>query len=213
MMRCVSGVPGHLMRGRRPIQEEPGLISEVRSNHQTLQALTIASRQNLIHMQAVFDTKPSGSTRYAHAFCLRAHAVNVAVLIILNRVLYSIDVTSCRDLSQEAEELSNESISMAREAEQYAPLGCSYVPLCLCAAWIGFLGFGRRMCDERLLLFFYNQSEAAGLVDVLRVKVQELENLRTARSVSLITASAWPELQEDDQGPWYGNLFSEVGLD
>jgi hypothetical protein len=193
MMRCVSRVPGLLMRGRRPIQEEPALISEVRSNHQTLEALTVASRQNLVHIQAVFDTEPSGSTRYAHAFYLRAHAINVAVLIILNRVLYAIDVTSFRDLSQEAEELSNESVSLAREAEQYAPLGSSYVPLCLCAAWIGFSGFGRRMCDESVLLVFYNQIEAAMLVDILRVKVRELEDLRTARSVSLSTASSWLE--------------------
>jgi hypothetical protein len=193
MMRCVSRVPGLLMRGRRPIQEEPALISEVRSNHQTLEALTVASRQNLVHIQAVFDTEPSGSTRYAHAFYLRAHAINVAVLIILNRVLYAIDVTSFRDLSQEAEELSNESVSLAREAEQYAPLGSSYVPLCLCAAWIGFSGFGRRMCDESVLLIFYNQIEAAMLVDILRVKVRELEDLRTARSVSLSTASSWLE--------------------
>jgi hypothetical protein len=193
MMRCVSLVPGHLMRGGRPIQEEPGLISEVRSNHLTQEALTVASRQNLLHIQALFDTEPSGSTRYAHAFYLRAHAINVAVLIILNRVLYAIDVTSCRDLPQAAEELSNESISLAREAEQYAPLGSSYVPLCLCAAWIGFSGSGRRMCDESALLFFYNQREAAMLVDVLRVKVRELEDLRRARSVSLSTASSWLE--------------------
>jgi hypothetical protein len=141
----------------------------------------------------MFDTKPSGSMRYAHAFYLRAHAINVAVLIVLNRVLYAIDITSCRGLSQEAEELSNESIFLTREAEQYAPLGCSYVPLCLCAAWIGFWGFGRRMCDEDVLLFFYNQNEAAMLVDVLRVKVRELEKLRAARSVSLSTASSWLE--------------------
>jgi hypothetical protein len=211
-MRCVSRVPGHLMRGRRPIQEEPGLASEVRSNHQTLQVLTVASRQDLADIQALFDTRPSGSTRCTHALRLRAHAINVAVLIILNRVFYAIDVTSCRDLSQEAEELSNESISLTREAEQYAPLGCSYVPLCLCAAWIGFSGFGRRMCDERMLLFFYNQSGVTMLADVLRVKVQELEDLWAARSVSLSTASSWPGLRDDEQGPWYGNLFSEVGL-
>jgi hypothetical protein len=189
-MRCVSRVPGHLMRGGRPVQEEPGLISEVRFNHQKLQALTVASRQNLVHIRALFDTEPSGSTRYAHAFYLRAHAINVAVLIFLNRVSYAIDVTSCRDLSQEAEELSNECVSLAREAELYAPLGSFYVPLCLCAAWIGFSGFGRRMCDESVLLCFYNQNEAAMLVDVLRVKVQRLEDLRTARSASVSTASS-----------------------
>jgi hypothetical protein len=197
MMRCVSRVPGHLMRGGRPVQEEPGLISEVRSDHQTLEALTVASRQNLLHIQAFFDTEPSGSTRYAHAFYLRAHATNVAVLIILNRVLYAIDVTSCRNLSQKAEKLSNESISLAREAEQYAPLGFSHVPLCLCAAWIGFSGFGRRMCDESLLLCFCNQNEAAMLVDILRVKVQQLEDLRTARSASVSTASSWLRASEE----------------
>jgi hypothetical protein len=49
------------------------------------------------------------------------------------------------------------------------------------------------MCDESALLFFYNQREAAMLVDVLKVKVRELEDLRRARSVSLSTASSWLE--------------------
>jgi hypothetical protein len=53
------------------------------------------------------------------------------------------------------------------------------------------------MCDESVLLCFYKQNEAAMLVDVLRVKVQRLEDLRTARSASVSTASSWPRASEE----------------
>jgi hypothetical protein len=201
-MRCVSLVPGHIIRGTRMFHAEPGLVSEARSNYQTLQALTLTSRQSLEHIQALFDAKPSGSTRYAHALCLRAHSINVAVLIMLNCVLFGIDVTSSWNLSQEAERLSKEVLSLAKEAEQYAPLGSSYVTFCLCAAWVGFSGCDQRALVERLLLDFYHQNETATLVDVLRVKVQELEDMRTARSASLSAASSWLEPQDVERNAW-----------
>jgi hypothetical protein len=202
MMRCVSLIPGHIIRGSRMFHEEPGLVSEARSNHQTLQASTLNSRQSLEHIQALFDAKQSGSTRYAHALCLRAHSINVAALIMLNRVLFAIDVTSSWNLSQEAERLSKEVLSLAKEAEQYAPLGSSHVTFCLCAAWMGFPDYDQRSLVESLLLDFYHQKETAMLVDVLRVKVQELEDLRTARSASLSAASPWLEFQDIERNPW-----------
>lgn len=191
MMRCFSLVPGHLMRGRKIILEEPRLVAEVKSNHQTLQALTSASRQCLEQIQASLNTKQSGSTAYAHALYLRTHSINVAVLVLLNRVLYAIDVTSCRDLSQEAEQLGSELLTLTLEAERYAPLGNSYVTLCLCAAWIGFSDRDQKTLVESLLLDIYNQNQTAMLVDVLKVKVQELEDLRVARSISLSATSPW----------------------
>jgi hypothetical protein len=202
MMRCVSLIPGHIIRGSRMFHEEPGLVSEARSNHRTLQALTLNSRQSLEHIQALFDAKQSSSTRYAHALCLRTQSINVAVLIMLNRVLFAIDVTSSWDLSQEAERLSKEVLSLAKEAEQYAPLGSSHVTFCLCAAWMGCPDYDQRSLVERLLLDFYRQKETAMLVDVLRVKVQELEDLRTARSASLSVASSWLELQHVERNAW-----------
>jgi hypothetical protein len=204
-MRCVSLVPGHLMRGSQVLREDPELISAVRINCQTLQALALASRQSLEQIQGLFDVEPSGAMRHAHAFYLRAHSLNVAVLIIVNRVRFAIDVTSDSDSSEEATQLSNEILSLAQEAEQYAPLGSSYVPFSLCAAWIGFSDYDRKTSVETLLLNFYNQNKAAMLVDVLRVKVQELENLRGYRSVSISAATSLPELHGIEQDPWYGN--------
>jgi hypothetical protein len=176
------------------IHEDPELISAVRTNCQTLQALALASRQSLKQIQGFFDMEPSGSTRHAHALYLRTHSLNVGALIIVNRVRFAIDVTSDLDLSQEATQLSNEILSLAQEAEQYAPLGSSYVPFCLCAAWIGFSDYDRKTFVETLLLDFYNQDKAAMLVDVLRVKVQELEGLRVFRLASISAPSSWPEL-------------------
>lgn len=184
-MRCLSLVPGHLFRGSRMIHEDPELILEAKSNHQTLQAFTFASRQSLNQVQASLKMKQSGAECRVHAFYLRNHAVNVAVLIILNRVLFALDVASSWDLFQEAEELSNEVISLADEAERYAPLGSFYVAFCLCAAWIGFSDGDRKKLVESSLLDFYNEKETATLVDVLRVKVQELEKLRAVRLYSV----------------------------
>jgi len=193
MMRCFSRIPGHLIRGRKMILEEPGLVAEVESNHQTLQALTSASRQCLEQIKASSNTQQPDSTAYAHALYQRAHSINVAVLVLLNRVLYAIDVTSSRDLSQEAEQLSSELLTLTLEAERYAPLGNSYATLCLCAAWIGSSDHDQRTLVESLLLDFYNQNQTAMLVDVLRVKVRELEQLRTARSASRSTTPSWLE--------------------
>ncbi|KAI4793286.1 hypothetical protein E4T44_12688, partial [Aureobasidium sp. EXF-8845] len=204
-MRCVSLVPGHLLRGSQVLHEDPELISAVRTNCQTLQALALASRQSLERIQGLFDVEPSGSIRHAHALYLRTHSLNVAVLVIVNRVRFAIDVTTDSDLSQEAEQLSNEIISLAQEAEQYAPLGSSYVPFSLCAAWIGFSDYDRKTFVENLLLNFYNQNKAAMLVDVLRVKAQELGNLRRYRSASISAASSWSEIHGIGQDPWYGN--------
>jgi hypothetical protein len=207
-MRCVSLVPGHLERGIQILHEDPELIPAVRTNYQTLQGLAVASRQSLEQIQAIFDIEPSGTTRHAHALCLRTHSLNVAVLIILNRVCFAIDVISGWNLSREAEQLSNEILSLAQEAEQYAPLGSSYVPFSLCAAWIGASGYGRKAFVETLLLNFYKQDRAAMLVDVLRLKVRELEYLRTSRSASLDPASSWPEMQENAQDCWYRDSLS-----
>ena len=190
MMRCVSLVPGHLVRGSQPNHEEPGLVSEVKANHRKLQDLTFASRRSLEQNKALFDIEQTTSTRSVHALCLRAHSVSIAVLIVLNRVSFAIDVTSCWNLSQEAEQLSHEILTLTQEAEQYAPFGSSYVAFCLCAAWIGFQGCDHRSLVESLLLDFYSQNETVTLVDVLRVKVQELEGLRTARSIQLNAASS-----------------------
>lgn len=188
-MRCLSLVPGHLFRGRRMIYKEPGLIPEARSNHQTLQALTFASRQSLAQIQASFKTKQPGSKSHAHAFYLRIHALKIAVLIILNRVLFALDVSADWDLHQEARELSNEVLSLAQEAKRYAPLGSSYIAVCLCAAWIGCSDYDPRTLVERLLLDFYNNdNQTAMLVDVLRVKSQELGDLRAARTALLSVA-------------------------
>ncbi|KAG9679852.1 hypothetical protein KCU99_g370, partial [Aureobasidium melanogenum] len=168
------------------IYKEPGLIPEARSNHQTLQALTFASRQSLAQIQASFKTKQPGSKSHAHAFYLRIHALKIAVLIILNRVLFALDVSADWDLHQEARELSNEVLSLAQEAKRYAPLGSSYIAVCLCAAWIGCSDYDPRTLVERLLLDFYNNdNQTAMLVDVLRVKSQELGDLRAARTALL----------------------------
>jgi len=193
MMRCFSLIPGHLIRGRKMIFEEPGLVAEVELNHQTLQALTSASRQCLEQTKASSNTQKPDSTAYAHALHQRAHSINVAVLVLLNRVLYVIDVTSSRNLCQEAEQLSSELLTLALEAGRYAPLGNSYATLCLCAAWIGSSDHDQRTLVESLLLDFYNQNQTAMLVDVLRVKVRELEQLRTARSASRSTTPSWLE--------------------
>lgn len=195
MMRCFSLIPGHLIRGHKTILEEPELVAEVDTNHQTLQALTFASRQCLEQIQTSSDTKQPGSTAYAHALYLRAHSINVAVLVLLNRVLFAIDITSSQDLSQEAEQLSSELLSLTLGAERYAPLGNSYVTLCLCAAWIGSSDHDQKMLVESLLLDIYNQNQTAMLVDVLRSKVHELENLRAVRSASLSATSSWLEPQ------------------
>lgn len=193
-MRCLSLVPDHLFRGRRMIHEDTELVLEARSNHQTLQACTFASRQSLNQAQASLKMKQSGAECQVHAFYLRNHAINVAVSIILNRVLFALDVTSSWDLFQEAEELSNEIVSLAKEAERYAPLGSFYVAFCLCAAWIGFFDGDRKKLVENSLLDFYNENETATLVDVLRVKVQELEDLRSVRLSSLSAVSEWREI-------------------
>jgi hypothetical protein len=203
-MRCVSLVPGHLMRGSQVFHEDPELISAVRTNCQTLQALALASRQSLKQIQGLFDVEPSGSIRHAHALYLRAHSLNVAVLVIVNRVRFAIDVTTNSNLSQEAEQLSNEILSLAREAEQYAPLGSSYVPFSLCAAWIGFSDYNRKTFVETLLLDFYKQDKAVMLVDVLRVKIQELEDSRRYRSASINAIPSWPKLHGTEQDPYYG---------
>ena len=201
MMRCFSLIPGHLVRGRKMILEEPELVAEVGSNHQTLQALTSASRQCLEQIKASPDTQQPGPTAYAYALYQRTHSINVAVLVLLNRVLYAIDVTSGRNLSQEAGQLSSELLSLTLEAERYAPLGNSYATLCLCAAWIGSSEHDQRMLVESLLLDFYNRNQTAMLVDVLRVKVRELEHLRTARSASFSATSSWLEPRDLEQIP------------
>lgn len=196
MMRCFSLIPGHLIRGRKMILEEPELVAEVKSNHQTLQALTFASRQCLEQTKASSNTKQPGSTAYAHALYLRAHSINAAVLVLVNRVLYAIDVTSSRDLSREAKQLSSELLTLTLEAERYAPLGNSYVALCLCAAWIGSSVHDQKLLVESLLLDIYNQNQTAMLVDVLRTKVDELENLRTVRSARPSATPSWLEIQD-----------------
>lgn len=129
-----------------------------------------------------------GAESQVHAFYLRNHALNVAVLIILNRVLFALDIAASWNLFQEAKELSNEIVALAHEAERYAPLGSFYVAFCLCTAWIGFSDGDQRKLVESSLLDFYNEIETATLVDVLRVKVQELEDLRTVRA-SLINVA------------------------
>ncbi|KAH0287106.1 hypothetical protein M436DRAFT_62077 [Aureobasidium namibiae CBS 147.97] len=196
MMRCFSLIPGHLIRGRKMIFEEPGLVADVELNHQKLQALTSASRQCLEQTKASSDTQRPDSTAYAHALYQRAHSINVAVLVLLNRVLYAIDVTSSRDLSQEAEQRSSELLTLTLEAERYAPLGNSYASLCLCAAWIGSSDHDQKTLVESLLLDFYNRNQTAMLVDVLRFKVQELDDLRTARSALSSATSSWLESQD-----------------
>jgi hypothetical protein len=201
------------MRGSQMLHEDPELISAVRTNTQTLQALTVASRQDLRRIQALFDRELSGSTRHAHALYLRAHSLNVGALIIVDRVRFAIDVTSDSGLTQEATQLSNEILSLAREAEQYAPLGSSYVPFCLCAAWIGFSDDNRKTFVETLLLEFYKPDKAAILVDVLRVKVKELENLRRYHLASISAPSSWPELNGIGQDPWCENPFAASSLE
>lgn len=180
-MRCLSLVPDHLFRARRTACEEPGLVFEVISNYKMLRALASASRQRLEQIQELSERKQLGMQSHAHFFSLRAHALNAAVLIILNRVLFALDATANWDIFQEAKELSNEILSLARDAEQYAPLGSFYIAFCLCTAWIGFSDGDQRNLVESLLLDFYNEHETATLVDVLRVKVQDLENLRVFR--------------------------------
>lgn len=197
-MRCLSLVPGHLSRGSRAPEEEPCLAAEARNSYRKVQTLTVRSRQHLEQVEELFKLPTSASTNVAHAHHLRIHSLNVAVLILLNRVLYAIDATASSDLCYEADKLAEETILLAQNAGRYAPLGSSYVAFCLCAAWMGFTERKSRAAVESSLLSYYSHSETDMIIDVLRNKMKELAMLRKVRTFSPSPARSlgWSKLEQ-----------------
>ena len=79
-----------------------------------------------------------------------AYGLLLALAMIYNGMLRAFDPYDI-PLIQESESFSNEIITLAEHVSPYRPLGASYIPLCLVAAWAATDDTSRRAHVEKIL--------------------------------------------------------------
>ncbi|RDW80927.1 hypothetical protein BP5796_05625 [Coleophoma crateriformis] len=142
MIRCLAHLPGLMDRGKTALREHTDVqhvVLETRQYYGMLKVIT-QNFKNTLHtiQQAQVDgNSPSPKLlQKAHAWYQRSHGLALGICIIFNCVLEALEPNDI-ELDIEAQSFCDSILVLADEAAIYRPLGASYVPICLAAAWCG----------------------------------------------------------------------------
>lgn len=175
VMRSLVKVPEFRARGRRVLAgqaEDATLLEEMRNNYTSMKDLI---REQLLLLAKVEAKMGDAALRsplviQAHSHLQRMSGISLVVGIILNCVLSAIDPDKTT-LSVDSAYFSGELWRISQEATVYRPLGSSYVPLLLVAAWIGSTDMVTRAVVEEAFVKYHpgreNEERAAAGIPML----------------------------------------------
>ncbi|RDW69802.1 hypothetical protein BP6252_08822 [Coleophoma cylindrospora] len=177
MIRCLAHLPRLMDRGKTALREHTGVqhvIMETRKYYGMLKVITqnLKSVLDAIHKAQVDGTSPSPELLpKAHAWYQRSHGLALGICIIFNCVLRALEPNDI-ELDIEAQSFCDNILVLADEAAIYRPLGASYVPICLFAAWCGSKDETTRAIIETVLVDY--RSDFTG--ECFKPLASELQN-------------------------------------
>jgi len=158
ILKCIMYLPDLMQRSRFALRSQSSpdsTLLELRKEAHTLHenhGFTIKSlKERLENMDSTIPAEHVHLKRCFHAHFLRSYALALAYGIVLNCMLATLQGTTSQ-LSQESSQWADETIKLAEIANQYRPLGASYMIICLIAAWAGAIDSKTQAIVEAWLL-------------------------------------------------------------
>ena len=123
-----------------------------------------------------------------------AYGLLLGLALVLNSILRAFDPFNVT-LGEEAAQFSAETIALAEEVAKYRPLGSSYMPTCLTAAWVAMEGTSQQVQIEALLKDWQADFAETDWISIARWLKRTFER-RALRSLSPMMIEAAPESME-----------------
>ena len=157
-MCCVARVPDFIRRGKAALSgvtTDSALVDDMRENYEALKSVLPEFRVRLANLEARREIKASTSyldtEMQFHTVHQRLYGLALAIGIMLNLALSSLDVISTTTLKAENEEFVVEILSIWRNIANYKPIGSVCLHLYLSLAWAGTSSVTQRQEIERIL--------------------------------------------------------------
>ena len=123
-------------------------------------------------------------TMRLHTRYQAAYGILLTLAIIANSILRAFDPYDI-SLVEESATFFNEIMALAEHASQYRPLGASYIPMCLIAAWAATNDTSRRAEVEKMLAEYQTDMAGARWMDGAIWLENRFEGLRLKLSSHL----------------------------
>jgi hypothetical protein len=192
MMRCVARMPDFIRRGKAALSDgttDPALIADMGENYEALRSIIPDFRVLLASLEAGREMKAStsylGTEMQMHTVHQRMYGLALAIGIMLNLVLSSLDFVSVAKLKAENEEFVAEILSIWRNIANYKPIGSVCLQLYLNLAWAGTSSVTQREEIERILEEMETEFVTGSLPRPTHEELVEMENHLRLQRVSV----------------------------
>jgi hypothetical protein len=158
MMRCVARASDFIRRGKAALSgvtTDPALVDDMRENYEVLRSILPESRVRLADLEASGEIKSSTSyfstEMQIYTVHQRLYGLVLAVGIMLNLTLSSLDIVNKATLKAESEEFVVEILSIWQNIANYKPIGSVCLQVYLNMAWAGTSSATLRQEIEKIL--------------------------------------------------------------